>query len=369
LPLRWHDDRRWSELAAYLRWLSKRVREVIVVDGSPHALYERHAADAAGHWRQLRPDPGLDFAMGKVNGVTTGVRAASHELVVIADDDVRYDETSLRRVTSLLARAALVRPQNYFEPLPWHARLDTARTLLNRVFTGDRQFPVGDFPGTLAIRRSAFEATDGYDGDVIFENLELMRTVHASGGEILTPLDLFVRRLPPTTSHFLSQRVRQAYDDFAIPPRLLVCLAAVPVTVLALATGHRAKLAAGTLGVIAVAELGRRRGGGRRHFPASSAFLAPIWLIERSISGWVALYRRFTLGGVAYAGRIVSRAANPTGSLRRRCSVDLLPTGASGAESDQLMRTVAEREVSRSPAAADRDHPALKRNLGSTRVD
>src|SRR4029079_2928969 len=113
-------------------------------------------------------------------------------------------------------------PQNYFDPLPWHARVDAARSLLNRVHSGDRELGSGDFPGTLGVRREAFVACGGYDGDVIFENLELMRTIEAAGGRVATPLDLYVRRLPPTTAHFISQRVRQAYDDFALPVRMAV---------------------------------------------------------------------------------------------------------------------------------------------------
>jgi len=45
----------------------------------------------------------------------------------------RIDET-----TGLpLAGADLVGPQNFFDPLPWHARWDSARTLLNRASGGD----------------------------------------------------------------------------------------------------------------------------------------------------------------------------------------------------------------------------------------
>ena len=96
--------------------------------------------------------------------------------MVIADDDVRYDEVALERTVAALDEVELVRPQNYFAPLTWHARWDTARTLLNRVAGGV------DFPGTLAVRRSALRGTDGYDGDVLFENLELIRTIEAAGG-------------------------------------------------------------------------------------------------------------------------------------------------------------------------------------------
>jgi hypothetical protein len=255
--------------------------------------------------------------MGKVNGVVTGLRECGQELVVIADDDVRYDPASLRRVAGLLAHADLVRPQNYFDELPWHARLDTARTLLNRVFTGDPTFPVGDFPGTLAVRRRAFFEAGAYDGDALFENLELMRTIAAAGGIVLTPLDLYVARRPPGIAHFLSQRVRQAYDDFAIPLRLGAFLAVAPVSLALLRRRRAGPLAAAAAAAAAAAELGRRRAGGSDRFPTTSSLLAPAWIAERSISAWLAVGARLR-GGVRYGdGRLVL-AANPMRRLRRR---------------------------------------------------
>ena len=171
------------ELTPYLRRLGRLVDDVVVVDGSAPDVYARHAAAWAGLVRHVRPED--ETPMGKVGGVLTGVRHARHEYVVIADDDVRYDGAALRRVVTLLDEAEVVRPQNVFRPRPWHARWDTGRTLLNRL-TG------GDWPGTLAVRRSALAATGGYRGDVLFENLELVRTVRAAGGREAVPLDLFV---------------------------------------------------------------------------------------------------------------------------------------------------------------------------------
>ena len=220
LPLRWRHSDGLDELAEYIEGLAPVVAEVLVVDGSGGEVFRRHARRLEGLCRHLAPDPAYDFAMGKVNGVTTGVLAARSQGVVIADDDVRWDREALERAAALLDGDDLVRPQNFFDPLPWHARLDSARSLLNRVWTGDRAFPRGDFPGTLVVRRASFLATGGYDGDVMFENLELMRTIEAAGGTVRSPLDLYVRRLPPTARHFAAQRVRQAYDDFAIPARM-----------------------------------------------------------------------------------------------------------------------------------------------------
>jgi hypothetical protein len=265
--------------------------------------------------------------MGKVNGVVTGVRECGHERVVLADDDVRYEPAALRRTAELLDRADLVRPQNYFDELPWHARWDTARSLLNRVFTGDPAFPVGDFPGTLAVRRQTFLASGAYDGDALFENLELMRTVRAAGGTVLTPLDLYVARRPPSAAHFASQRVRQAYDDFALPARLGAFLAIGPLAAALAWRGRRRSLALAALGAIAIAETGRRRAGGAEWFPFSGSLLAPVWIAERSVCAWLAVGARLR-GGVRYGDGRLRHSATPMRRLRRRYSAS---AGASDA--------------------------------------
>lgn len=317
LPLRWREPGPIGELASYLRSLEGVVEEILVVDGSPPRIYEAHAKALQGIARHLRPHPDLDFPMGKVNGVITGVRECSCERVVIADDDVRYDPPTLRRTLALLAEADLVRPQNYFAELPWHARWDTARSLLNRVFTGDLAFPVGDFPGTLAVRRSTFLRSDAYDGRALFENLELMRTIRAAGGTVRSPLDLYVARRAPSTSHFLSQRVRQAYDDFAIPLRMGAFLAAGPLALQLLWSGRKRALLLAVGAGVGVAEAGRQRAGGAEHFPLSASLLTPAWLAERSFGAWLALGSKLR-GGVPYGGRRLSHSATSLRRLRRR---------------------------------------------------
>jgi hypothetical protein len=319
LPLRWTEAGPIKELAAYLRSLASVVDEVLVVDGSPAPLFGRHAAALRGVARHLTPHPDLDFRMGKVNGVITGVREASHRWLVLADDDVRYDAPTLRRTAALLAEVDLVRPQNYFDELPWHARWDTARSLLNRVFTGDHTFPIGDFPGTLAVRRETFLASGAYDGDALFENLELMRTVRAAGGAVLTPLDLYVARRPPSTAHFLSQRLRQAYDDFAIPARIGAFLAVAPLVAESLRRGHARRLGVAGLAPVLLAELGRRRAGGAERFPLSGSLLAPAWIAERSICAWLALGAKLR-GGVRYGDGRLDHSATSMRRLRRRYS-------------------------------------------------
>ena len=310
LPIKSATPNTSSELRAYIAWIAARA-EVIVVDGSSDEIFATHEREWGAGVRHVAPALDLISPMGKVGGVLTGLRLASHEAVIIADDDVRYDDESLAQVIAALATADVVRPQNYFEPLPWHARWDSGRMLLNRL-TG------GDWPGTLGVRRSRLQATNGYDGSVMFENLELVRTVLASGGRERVLYGAYVLRRPSTARHFWSQRVRQAYDEIARPFRFAVQLAVLPLVLGLAITGYWvAIILLAALGALA-AEIGRRREGATRVFPASTPLFAPLWLAERAVCSWLALGARIVLGGVPYRGAILHRAATPMRVLRRR---------------------------------------------------
>ena len=297
--------------ADYLRRLAGEVDEVIVVDGSAPEVFEAHAALWGDAVRHVPVPEASVTPMGKVGGVLTGVRLARNERVVIGDDDVFYTPEALARVVDLLGTAHVVRPQNYFDPMPWHALWDTGRTLLNRLWGGD-------WPGTLGVRRSALLATGGYDGGAMFENLELVRTVRAAGGAEEAPLDLFVLRRPPDSGHFFSQRVRQAYDEFARPPRMVLSLAVLPAALTLAARGRWKTLAAGVGTISLLAEWGRRRAGGREFFPAAASLLAPAWVAERAVCSWLALGSRVFRGGIPYGGSVLKLAANSERELRRR---------------------------------------------------
>ncbi|SEQ13155.1 glycosyltransferase [Microlunatus flavus] len=322
LPLRWGpeaDPRDAVALAAYLERLATWL-DVTVVDGSPAPVFERHQALFPRSVRHLAPGP-WPGCNGKVAGVMTGVRTARHANVVIADDDVRWDRPGLARLDRLLAQAPLVRPQNVFVPAPWHAREDTGRSLLNRALGAD-------YPGTYGLRRDALLDAGGYDGDVLFENLELARTLRAAGGRELCVPDLFVVRVPPTARQFLGQRVRQAYDDLAQPPRLVCEMALLPAALTLLdraarsdrTTTRRAARRALTvlaLSPVLLAEVGRRRHGGATVYPATAPLWAPFWLAERAVCVWLALGHRLR-GGVPYRGQRLRVAAHGVRTLRRR---------------------------------------------------
>ena len=299
------------ETAAYLQRVS-RLAEVIVVDGSDPDVFAAHARDWPEAVCHVPPDERFRHHAGKAQGVHTGVARATHDHVVVADDDVRWTDDQLRRIDHLLESFDFVRPQNVFDPRPWHASWDTGRTLLNRVFGGDHG-------GTVAFRKDRFDAAGGYDGRALFENLELERTIEAVGGRASVALDVIVVRRPPTTAHFLRQRVRQAYDEFARPHRLVAQLALLPIVGTAALAGHGAAATGALLLVgVVVAEGGRRRAAGTSAYPATAALWAPLWLAERAVTSWLAVGCRVLFGGVRWGDRRMALAANSPTELAAR---------------------------------------------------
>jgi hypothetical protein len=299
-----------------------RLTDVTVVDGSRPDLLAAHRAAWPDGIRVITPD-GRQGVNGKVVGALSGITATRHEMVVLADDDVRYDEASLSAVHQALGAADVVRPQNVYTHWPWHARWDFCRALVARAVSGD-------WPGTFGLRASAVEAMGGWSADVLFENLEMVRTAQAAGHVVATLPGLVVGRRPPPAAHFWSQRVRQAYDDLAQPGRLALEMGIVPVVVAATLWRPRllVPMAAAT---VALAEAGRRRHGGL-DIPRSVPLWAPAWVLERGVCIWVALGAR-ARGGVRYHGRRLRVAAHPQSALVNRPD---LPGGHRGRRTPPL---------------------------------
>lgn len=274
-----------AEFDAYLASIGAQA-DLVIVDGSSSTVFAHHHARWSQHGRHIPPE--ILTLNGKVGSVVTGVRHCRHERVVIADNDVRFG-AEVHNLIQRLDHADIVRPQNYFSPLPWHAAWDSGRSLLNRALGGD-------WPGTVALRRSALLAAGGYAGTVMFENYELCKTIEAVGGRHEVADDVFVRRLPPTVHHFLRQRVRQAYDEFARPTRLACFLAVVPAgATITRRCGLVAlwrTVVASVLAISMTAELGRRHHGAATYFPLQCSLLAPFWVAERSVCVWAALVAR-----------------------------------------------------------------------------
>lgn len=279
--------------------------EVVVVDGSPPSDFARHAAAWSGLCRHVPVDSRWRFLNGKVNGVLTGVFAARHEYVILADDDVVYHTADVARMCDLLAESDLVVPQNFFRPLPWWARIETGRILLNRAVR-----PAGDYPGTYGVRRSAFQRIGPYDGDVLFENEEMRRHFCRHGMRVHHARDFLIARRPPSFAKWREQRVRQAYEDLDSPSKTAAFAAILPLGVLLASAGGGDVATAYAGGIAAAATLGAAVGrldGAAAVVPASACLAAPLWVLERAISVHRAAWRRIVAGGCTYGDRMIAR--------------------------------------------------------------
>ncbi|HEV8614182.1 MAG TPA: glycosyltransferase [Methylomirabilota bacterium] len=299
------DAAETAEFAAYFDELRRAGCEVLVIDGSPAPVFAAHARAWRGRCRHVTVDERYRYLNGKVNGIHTGIDLAGHERVIIADDDIRYTAADVERMCALLDRHECVRPQNYLAPRPWWARMEAARMLMNRGV-----LRAGDYPGTQGVRLSAMRRVGHYDGDVLFDNEELVRHFAACDADVGYARDFFIAKRPPTFAKWVEQRPRQAYEDFGIPAKTALFLGLLPAVLgVAMLGGAAAALAfVALVAVVAVTLAGRGRSGGAAAFvPASIALWAPAWVLERALSTWWAVYWRLCHGGYPFGGRLLSR--------------------------------------------------------------
>ncbi|MEP6913048.1 MAG: glycosyltransferase family 2 protein [bacterium] len=295
-----------ERLANYFNSLRLGGCEVLIVDGSPKPVFEEHGKSWQAFSIHVAPDPKYTYLNGKVNGVHTGVDLATCERIILADDDIRYSASDVKRMCGLLDKFEMVRPQNFIGPLPWWARLETARILINRgVLRG------GDYPGTCGFRRSAMRRVGPYDGDVLFDNEEMVRHFALNGGDIKYALDFFIVKRPPTFTKWLEQRPRQAYEDFVMRAKTAAFLSVIPV-VLGLGFAFNVRTSIFLLALLSLVSLllsgrGLLRNAAYRFFPVSSPLFAPLWLLERSLSVYWALYWRARYGGYPFGQKLLSK--------------------------------------------------------------
>jgi hypothetical protein len=289
----------------YFRVLAGAGCEVLVVDGSPRDVFAAHSEAWGRECVHAPVDPQYKYLNGKVNGIHTGVSLAAHERIILADDDIRYTPDDVRRMSEMLDTFEMVRPQNYLKPLPAWARTEAARMLINRAWMAE-----GDYPGTLGVRREAMRRLGHYDGDVLFDNEEIVRHFRAHGARIAYARDFFILKRPPGLRKWFEQRPRQAYEDFVMRAKTAFFAALLPaLALLWFAAGWGWALAAGAAvacGAVVVAARGLGDGAAR-FFPPWLCLYAPLWVAERVASTYWAFYWRVARGGYPFGDRLLAK--------------------------------------------------------------
>lgn len=312
------SEQETTELAEYFARLASAGCEVLVVDGSPPAVFDAHARAWGAVCRHVPVDARYRYLNGKVNGIHTGVDAARCERIIVADDDIRYTAEDVARTCRLLDGHDMVRPQNYLSPLPWWARMEAARMLVNR-----GTLRAGDYPGTCAFRRSTMRRLGHYDGDVLFDNEEIVRHFAAAGARIAYARDFFILKRPPALAKWREQRPRQAYEDFGMHAKTALFTALLPLgAIIARRRGRRAAAGYAALAAVVAVALARRgrADGAARVVPASIPLWAPLWVLERCLSTYWAMYWRLRRGGYPFGDRLLTKGTGRAWSAGARAA-------------------------------------------------
>jgi hypothetical protein len=295
-----------ARLRHYFEQLARVGCEVLVVDGSPAQVYGQNRQAWRDSCRHEPVDRRFRYLNDKVNGIHTGIALASSAKIILADDDIRYSSETARAVIELLEDYQVVRPQNFLWPLPWWAKTEAARMLINRA-----TLRAADYPGTCGFRRSTILKAGHYDGDVLFDNEEIIRHFAVHGCSIAFANDLFVRKRPPKLRKWVEQRPRQAYEDFAIWAKTSLFFALLPLLIFGVMAfgvpGLLGCVVCVTLGSTLLAVRGRARGRAAEFFPIQCCFFAPLWVCERTLSTWWALYWYLRHGGYPFGHRVLSK--------------------------------------------------------------
>ena len=314
-----------AEWRDYFEELARTDCEIVVIDGSPPEVFAEHHALLQPVCRHIAVDHRYGYLNDKVNGVHTGVAAVTHEKIILADDDIRYGPDQINEVARLLDRFEVVRPQNFLWPLPWWARMESARMLINRATLCS-----GDYPGTCAFRRSTFLRAGHYDGDVLFDNEEIIRHFVQKGASIHYAIDFFVRKCPPRFRKWIEQRPRQAYEDFGLRFKTGLFLS-LPLFIVAASLrfgvrGLALSLSTSAAISVALALRGFLRGRARKVMKLSCCFFAPAWGLERCLSTYAAIYWLVTRGGYPFGEHVLNRGigrAWHAGSSRKSARAEI----------------------------------------------
>ena len=271
------------EFAAYLSDLGVAKCEVIILDASSEHTFARHRRVLCWVGRHIAARPRHRNLAGAVDAVRAGVDLAACDKVIIAQPAVRYTPKAIDDLCAMLDAHESVEPQEYFDPLPWWGGIDAGRILVHRAIEPSSH------GATFAFRRNAMRG---------LRDLE----------RVPAP-DVFVRRMPPTVDQWLHDRPRQAGDDLNFPMKTAFFLALIPLAMLLAAFGG-ARLAGGYASAIAFASVAlavRGRIGAGSFFPLRACLYAPLWVLERSVSVYWALFQR--LRGAAEGGNLAEVTA------------------------------------------------------------
>jgi hypothetical protein len=282
------SDAELTTLAHYFSELGVAGCDVLVLDTTAEPSFDRHSRILRWVARHESVRAQHRSAFGHVDFVRAAADRALAEKVIVTDTDVRFSTEALDATLELLDAHEAVEVQEYLDPLPWWGAIDAARMLLRRGID-----PEPSDSATYAFQRGVARSLRSLPP--AGESDDVRRLVF-SGVEVLAALDVFVKREPAELREWFESRPDRASAAFTNGSKAAFFFSLVPMLVfIALAAGIKlAAAVAALLSCSAIAIALRGRYGATQVFPLRAVFFAPLWILERSLSVYVALYDRLS---------------------------------------------------------------------------
>jgi hypothetical protein len=241
--------------------------------------------------------------------IKSGLKVATGEVIILADDDVELSIESIREIADKIEPNTIMRPMVALNPATLMNYIDQSSIFVVNTTCRDRQF-WGILGFHSSMKLHALEAPE----DTLFDELSLFRALSPSfvQSEYRTYV-VIPCRLDRTVEKFLEQRVRYAYENLAYPLRTVAFATIIPI-LWASAYGFSFGVAAMFAGVgvavsIAIALLGWLEYGEPAGLPMTPCFVAPIWVLCQAIFVWPAIFMVSFRRGVLFSGAKLYRAA------------------------------------------------------------
>jgi hypothetical protein len=274
------------ELGCYLSRVAVAGCDVVVLDPSPEPRFEENGRILRWVARHVALKPEHCTLGGWFDPIRAAVAAAISEKVIVAAENVRYTSEAIEQLCELLDSHEVVEPQDYLEPLPWWGKVEAGGILVHRGIE-----PQPDHGATFAFRRTAVRGLRSLGSDI---EDDAVRRLAAAGAEVFFAGEVFVRREPGAFDTWIENRARIAGNDFALPMKSAFFFSLVPLLLLLTLLGEP-RFAGIYAGLIAFSSVGlalRGRVGASAFFPLRACLFAPLWILERSISVYWALFRK-----------------------------------------------------------------------------
>lgn len=275
------------ELANYLSTLAVSDCDVVILDPSPRLQFELNSRILRWVGRHVAVSLEHRTPTGAIDLVRASLMVAACEKVIVAADDVRYTAEAVAQLCDLLESHEVVEPQDYLEPLPWWGGIEAARILVHRGIE-----PQPDHGATFGYRRGAVRALRTLSAGELHDDQP--RRLAAAGAAVFAATEVFVRREPSALGDWFATRPVAAGDDFTLPMKTAFFFSLVPLLLLTATLGGF-RLAGGYASAIAFASVAlalRGRSGAGEFFPLRACLYAPVWVFERSVSVYWALFRK-----------------------------------------------------------------------------